>query len=191
MTTVSGGSQAGPTSDRPPWPSCADQAFEECYREHSPSVQRLAQHLCGSRLAPDVTQEVFLLLWRHPTKFDPTKGSMRSLLLTVTRHKAIDLMRSDGARALRERRSAAPETSLADVEGSVVAREEAARIAQAIDALPARQRAAVRTVFYDDCSYRAAAVVLRQPEGTTKSQVRAALGTLRSPSSGLSERSPR
>jgi RNA polymerase sigma-70 factor, ECF subfamily len=165
--------------------------FERCYREHSGRVHKLAQRLCGPRLAADVTQEVFLSLWRHPQRFDPARGSMRSLLLTATHHKAVDLIRSESARDLRERRSAPPETALVDVEARVLENERASRIAQAVHALPKLQRDAVTTVFYGQHTYREAAVVLNQPVGTTKGRIRAALWQLRESSyeSNLTESS--
>src|SRR5947209_3350439 len=68
----------------------------------------LARRICADeKLAEDVVQEVFLTLWRDPTRYDPARGGFATWLLTVTHHRAVDAVRkkapSDDAWWLRRR----------------------------------------------------------------------------------------
>ena len=76
----------------------AETVFKDVYDEHGPGVFRMASKICGPRLAADVTQEVFLQFWRCPERFDLTRGTLRSLLLTMAHHRSVDLVRAENAR---------------------------------------------------------------------------------------------
>ena len=105
---------------------------------------------------------------------------MRSYLLTVSRGVAIDFLRRDTARRIRDDRliSQNRETHL-DV-GQRLARKEAiTRVAQALDQLSHSERDAIVAAFYEDITYREVAVQLGVPEGTVKSRIRHGLQKLR------------
>jgi RNA polymerase sigma-70 factor (ECF subfamily) len=156
----------------------AETAFRNLYHEHGPGVFRMASRLCGPRLAADVTQEVFLQFWRSPERFDPTRGSLRSLLVTMAHHKSIDLVRTENARRRRELRSTTEDSTDIAMEG-VLEGDRIARLTEELSKLPQEQREAIVITFYGHCSYREAAVVLGHPEGTVKSRIRAGLTQLR------------
>jgi len=44
--------------------------------------------------AEDVTQEVFLRLWNHPDRFDPSRGTLRAFLLAQAHARSVDAIRS-------------------------------------------------------------------------------------------------
>ncbi|GAC1517385.1 MAG: hypothetical protein NVS1B12_02470 [Acidimicrobiales bacterium] len=157
----------------------ADEAFATAYDDHSRAVHNLARTVCGPSSAEDVTQNVFLALWRNPGRFDPSRGSLRTLLLTMTHNMAIDLLRSGTARRQREDR-AAPHLSgrSPDIEAEVESDDNVTRILRALDTLPGGEKDAIVTSFYGGCTYRQTAVVLGQPEGTVKSRIRAGLRRL-------------
>jgi DNA-directed RNA polymerase specialized sigma24 family protein len=52
-------------------------------------------------------QEVFLTLWRDPTRFDPARGGFATWLLTVTHHRAVDAVRKESV--IRRRVVVVPE----------------------------------------------------------------------------------
>ena len=150
----------------------------DAYRAHRTAVRSLALRICGSGGAEDVTQEVFMRLWRDPGRFDPARGSIRTFLLTMTHHMAVDRIRSTTARHRREVQSLTADSAISDVEGEALLGQVRERIVAAVDALPAPEKEAIRTAFYGDCTYREAARILRQPEGTTKSRIRSGLKRL-------------
>jgi len=60
-----------------------EEALAEIYRRHAGAVFGLAKRLIfDAVLAEEVTQEVFVRLWREPERYDPTRGSLRTFLLS-------------------------------------------------------------------------------------------------------------
>jgi len=55
--------------------------------------------------AQDVVQDVFVELWRHPGRYDPAAGTLRTYLSVLARHRAVDLVRSELRRVARQERS--------------------------------------------------------------------------------------
>ncbi|MGH9057768.1 MAG: sigma-70 family RNA polymerase sigma factor, partial [Acidimicrobiales bacterium] len=83
-----------------------DSALAEVYRRHGGAVHGLARRVLGSESrAEEITQDVFVDLWRRPEVFDPARGSLRSFLLTVAHRRSVDVLRSEASRAAREQRS--------------------------------------------------------------------------------------
>jgi len=166
-----GSARAGRPQDR--------DVFGEVYSDHLESVYGLARRVCGSSLAADVTQEVFVQLWRRPESFDSSRGSLRALLLTMAHNKSVDQIRSESARRTREQHTWDIDSSYGDVDDDCLADELIVRVVQALDRLPMKLREAVVTAFYGQCTYRQAAIVLDLPEGTVKARIRRGLEQLR------------
>ncbi len=153
--------------------------FARIFREHSSAVYGLACSVCGPAFAAEVTQDVFVRLWAQPEKFDPARGSLRSFLLAMANGRAIDVVRSEIARRNREDRTSrfAP-PACAESDQELLERERSATIAGAVSELPPGERDAIVSAFYGERTYREAAEVLGEPEGTVKSRIRAGLRTL-------------
>jgi RNA polymerase sigma-70 factor (ECF subfamily) len=159
----------------------SESALAELYRRHAGSVLGLARRLLGDQtLAEEVVQEVFLRLWRSPEKFDPQRGSLRSFLLAQTHGRAIDLLRSERARRLREEREAmvTPEESY-DIEREVWDLTVAERVRQALETLTPDERRAIELAYFGGHTYREVAAILDEPEGTIKSRIRVGLRRMR------------
>src|SRR3954454_15982782 len=72
-------------------------AFEVVYERHSTVAYSLAHRICGRKSsAEDVVQEPFLSAWRRASAFDATRGSLRTWLLSIVHHRAIDSLRRTG-----------------------------------------------------------------------------------------------
>ncbi len=157
-----------------------EQALAEVYRRHAGSVRALALRLIhDADLAEDVVQEVFLRLWRHPRRFDPERGSLRSYLLAHTHGRSVDLIRSESARRRREEREArlAP-VDLPGVAEQVWQSALADEVRQALAGLAANERKAIELAYYGGLTYREVARLLAEPEGTVKSRIRSGLRRL-------------
>src|SRR4051794_24767285 len=73
-------------------------AFARVYDEHSPGVYRAAYGIVrDATMAQDVTQDVFLRLWRRPRTFDSGRGEIGSYLRLMARSRALDLWREGQA----------------------------------------------------------------------------------------------
>lgn len=105
---------------------------------------------------------------------------MRTLLLTITHHCAVEHLRSSATRLRRDQRWGVDPAGVAaiDVERQVLDRERSTQIRAAIERLPRAEREAIVTAYYGNCTYREAAAVLGEPEGTVKARIRAALTRL-------------
>src|ERR1700710_1224015 len=69
-------------------------AFEMVYERHSAAAFSLAYRMMGRRgLAEDVVQDAFLSLWRSGARYDATRGSVRTWVLGIVHHRAIDALR--------------------------------------------------------------------------------------------------
>ncbi len=156
-------------------------ALAEVYRRHAGAVFGLARRLLSdTALAEEVVQEVFLRLWNAPDRFDAARGTLRSYLLAQTHGRAVDLLRSEGARRNREDRDARATVDAGyDIEREVADWATAGTVRRALDALPSAERHAIELAYFGGLTYREVAVRLGEPEGTVKSRIRSGLKRLR------------
>jgi len=130
--------------------------------------------------AADLFQETFTRVVRHGGSFRGA-SRFRTWLYAI----AANLCRSHLRKARRARDSARVDPTLhpdpsAGPGNLVASREIGERVALAVQRLPGEQREVVVLRVYDDMSYREIAEVVERPLGTVKSQMRLALGKLRS-----------
>ena len=132
--------------------------------------------LADTGAAEDVLQEVFMQLWRNPTAFDSSRGSLGAWLAVITRNRSID--------ALRKRRS---ETDIDDVIVSVqpdlASEAERARALEKVrgvlGSMPVSQRTALELAFFEGLTHTEIAGKTGEPLGTIKTRIRSGLLTIR------------
>src|SRR3954470_374278 len=72
-----------------------ETAFAELYDAVSARLFGLVRRVVRDPAqSEEVTQEVFLEIWRHSGRFDPSRGSALSWMLTIAHRKAVDRVRS-------------------------------------------------------------------------------------------------
>jgi RNA polymerase sigma-70 factor (ECF subfamily) len=131
--------------------------------------------------AEEVTQEVFVELWRTAARFDPTRGSVRTWAATMAHRRAVDRVRSEQSARDREVVDATREIvhEHDHVVEEVTASLDRERVAQALRGLTEPQREAVTMAYYGGLTYREVAIRLDLPEGTVKTRIRDGLIKLR------------
>lgn len=155
-------------------------ALAEAYRRHGGVVWALASRVCRDhQLAEDVTQTVFVAFWSRPDRFDADRGSLRSWLLTQAHARAVDLVRSEEARRRRHERQATRVDATVELDTRIYVEEMAGEVRRAVESLPADERDPILLAYFGGRTYREAAELLGQPEGTVKSRIRVGLRTLR------------
>jgi RNA polymerase sigma-70 factor (ECF subfamily) len=149
-------------------------ALAEAYRRHGGAVFGLARRvLNGASEAEDVTQEVFLRLWNQPERFDPTRGTLRSFLLMQSHARAVETVRTLGARRRREindaQKTARGAYDMQHEAWDVVMAED---VKKALGELPPEERKAIELAYFEGLTYVKVAEILNEPEGTVKSRIR-------------------
>jgi RNA polymerase sigma-70 factor (ECF subfamily) len=137
------------------------------------------------QLAEDLTQEVFLRLWRRPHLYDVGRGRFITWLLSVARNRSIDERRSRGRRFRHETPpSLGAEELLASApaeegQDAAVLSDERVQIERAMATLPAEQRLAIQLAYFGGYTQQEIAQGLHQPLGTVKTRIRLGLQKLR------------
>jgi RNA polymerase sigma-70 factor (ECF subfamily) len=138
------------------------------------------------QIAEDVTQDVFLRLWRRPDLFDAARGRFVTWLLSIARNRAIDEQRSRGRRFRHESPpSPATEEILAAAEAdsdgvdTAVLSEERVIIQRALAKLPAEQKLVIQLAYFGGYTQQEIATGLHQPLGTVKTRIRLGMQKLR------------
>lgn len=158
-------------------------ALAAVYSRLGPAVFGTAMRVLGdSGRAEDVTQAVFLALWQGPGRYDPTRGSLKALLVAIAHHRAIDVVRSERSRQRREDRHGRADAAswVTDHVGEVVCVDESgAAVRAALAALDSDEREVIELAYFGGRTYREVSRELDLPEGTVKSRIRRGMDRLR------------
>ena len=158
-------------------------AFEVIYDRHSSAAFSLAYRIVGTRNgAEDVSQEAFLNLWRSGARYERARGSVRTWVLGIVHHRAIDFLRRA---AVHDKRRASDEGmeerfesgERTDVE--VARRDEAQTVRAAMQTLPGEQSQVIELAYFGGFTHTEIAEMLDTPVGTVKGRMRLGLKKLR------------
>ncbi|MDN7121075.1 ECF RNA polymerase sigma factor SigK [Nocardioides sp. ChNu-153] len=159
-----------------------EQAFAALYDATSARVHGLVLRVVRNpSQAEEVTQEVFLEIWRTASRFDPERGSALSWLMTIAHRKAVDRVRSAEA-ATRRDTSYHQQSQGVDHDATAEAAHssiEAQRVRSALGALTAVQHEAVQLAYFGGYTHTEVAAMLDLPVGTAKTRIRDGLIRLR------------
>ena len=156
-----------------------EAAVNELFEATCPALLRYARELTSREdFAQDAVQHAFIQVWKERAALRP-EGSLKALLYTTVRHRALKQMRNEKNRS--ELASKRLEGPAAEPSPSETADAEmlGARIRDWISELPARRREAFRLSRFDQLSYREIAEVMDISVRTVESHVRHALDHLR------------
>jgi len=155
------------------------QSFAELFERTKNLVYKTAYLMLGSaEEAEDALQEVFVLVYKSLSSFDPRKGALTTWLHRITVNYCLGVRRKRhvDSRPLEEDEL----EQLSDPRPSGMARlEDAQTMAQAIQSLSDKQRVVVILRYYWDLPYSEIAEILDIPLGTVKSRLERALHSLR------------
>ncbi len=129
--------------------------------------------------AEDVTQQVFLGVWRGRAGFRPERGPLGAWLVGITRRKIVDAL------AARTRRLGVIDSVAHEVRSSrqeertIDAAVDRVLLVDALSRLPVHQREVLCMAFYEDLTQAQIAQRTGIPLGTVKSHTRRGLHRLR------------
>ena len=160
--------------------------FSAVYDEHAAGVYGAALRILNDPAkAQDVAQDVFLRIWRTPSRFDARRGELGSFLRLMARSRALDLWReSQAAGRARDRLEvvvAAESVQRADDRPAttVERNEEGGVVRDALHALPEAQREALVLAYWGGLTADQIAKRSGVPLGTAKSRIRLGLSRMR------------
>jgi len=148
--------------------------FQSLFEEHKEAVYRFAWRMMNSpAAAEDVAQDVFLSLLRHPARFDPARGRVRSFLLGITRNLVLKRWRDEGQWDEFDDEQFAPEPVV------VTHADTAEIVGRAVRSLPPLQREVLILAEYEGLSLEEIARAVQSEIGTIKSRLHRARENLR------------
>ena len=158
----------------------SDTALAAIYDRYGRPCWSLAKRILrDDELAKEVVQEVFLALWRNPGAYDPVRGSFATWLLSLTHHKAVDLVRREDG---HKRRAAAVAIDLDEtvtIDDAVNDGVRATRVRRALAALPEAQREVLVLAYFGGYTQPEIAARTGAPLGTVKTRTLLGMRRLR------------
>jgi RNA polymerase sigma factor (sigma-70 family) len=159
-----------------------ESALEVLYRRYGGACFALARRILDdNHLAEDVVQQVFTALW-NGSGYDIRRGAVSTWLMSITHHKAIDVLRREGPR----RKRLASDQALLEVATSGPGPDEEAwmrlraeRTRASLRTLPPEQRELLLLAYYGGYSQSEIAGLTGLPLGTVKSRTLSAMRRLR------------
>lgn len=168
-----------------------EDAFRGLFQRYAPTAKALAQRVVRqSHLAEEIVQEAFLAVWRDPTAYDEARGSVKSWLMGMVHHRAVDLVRREESQRRRAEASIAEAAEVnVDHADEVVDRlglpEERRAVRSALDELPGEQRQVLEMMYFDGLSQSQIAERTGIPLGTVKSRTLLGMRRLRTALAGV------
>ncbi|MBJ7331298.1 MAG: sigma-70 family RNA polymerase sigma factor [Solirubrobacteraceae bacterium] len=173
-----------------------DAPLEELYDRYHRRVWAVGLRRLGDRgAAEDLVQETFVRLWRAAGRFDPERGTVGALLMTIAHHAAADLAHQRARQTAGVLLHADVNTKVGRAGASMEVPEEERLLLRdelqaAIGALSPAHREVLHLHFHEDLTQIEIARRLDLPLGTVKSRVFYSLRQLRaamtrSPAAGL------
>lgn len=159
-----------------------EAAFAELYDATAARLHGLVLRVVRDPAqAEEVTQEVFLQVWRTAGRFDAARGSALSWLMTLAHRRAVDRVRSAEAAGRHETAYHrhdldTPHDSTAEAAETTL---EARRVRSALAALTPVQREALELAYFSGYTHTEVASMLDLPLGTAKTRIRDGLIRLR------------
>jgi RNA polymerase sigma-70 factor, ECF subfamily len=165
-----------------------ERALGELYDRHGSTVYAVARAIVGERAdTEEVVVDAFGQAWRTAGQFDPARGTVTAWLATITRTRALDLVRARGRRSKALTRAAqeseagfaAPVAANAAPDRDVERQETRQLVTRSLRELPDAQRRVIELAYFGGLSHSEIAAELQEPLGTVKTRLRAGMEKLR------------
>lgn len=158
-------------------------ALAKCYDQMGPVVFSLAVRMLRDRpAAEDVTQDIFVQVWRQVANYDTTRGSPEAWIMMIARTRILDRLRSRSAGiVLKPVGDHLPDAPDAEdwPDDLAISREDAVNVRRALSELPHDQKHAIELAFFDGLTHVEISEKLSVPLGTIKTRIRLGLIKIR------------
>jgi RNA polymerase sigma-70 factor, ECF subfamily len=157
-------------------------ALDELYERYKTMAYSIAYRITDdATLAEDVVQDAFLGAWRNAARYVDGRGSVKTWLLSIVHHRAIDAIRRRRPVSELPEADAVPPPALRlpDVWGEVAANLDAETVRAALAVLSDVQREAIELAYFGGLTQVEIAERTDTPLGTVKSRMRLGLLAMR------------
>lgn len=158
-----------------------ESALKKLYDNTISQVYGLAYKIVNNKPdADEVAMDVFKQIWNKAADYQPGRGSPSAWLITVTRSRAIDKIRSDTKRRTTNEallNDSVDNSPLPDETSSV--REKREFIEKALSKLSPQQRRSIELAYFKGLSQSEISKEMNEPLGTVKSWMRTGMMRLR------------
>src|SRR5918999_3788431 len=168
-------------------------ALSDLYERYRTVTYSLALRIAAdAATAEDVVQDAFLGVWRNAGRYAATRASVRTWVLAIVHHRAIDAVRRRRPTSELPDAEAPPPSSLVlpDIWPEVAGRLDRETVIAALETLSPIQREALELAYYGGLTQQEIAARTGAPLGTVKSRVRLGLLALRETLTGHDEGEP-
>lgn len=158
------------------------EALSELYDRYRALMYGLAMRITNdTQMAQDAVQEAFVAVWRNAGRYSAARASVRTWILSITHHRAIDLIRRRRATVPLPEAGGTVNAALTvpDVWTEVSRSMDSDAVRHAIAQLPEAQRLAIELAYFHGLTQVEIAERTQSPLGTIKSRVRLGLLTMR------------
>lgn len=159
-----------------------EEAFAELYDLTSPRIYGIVLRVLRSAdHAAEVTQEVYVEVWRQSARYARDKGSVLGWMATMAHRRAVDRVRSVTSEVARDQRDAATsaEREVDHVWEDVEQKLDTERVRKGMASLTTIQREAISLAYFGGYTQSEVASLLKLPLGTVKTRIRDGLIGLR------------
>ena len=159
-----------------------EDAFAELYDATNSRVFGVILRVLRSPdMAAEVTQEVYIEIWRHAARYAAERGSVLAWMTTVAHRRAVDRVRSESSDTARENRFAGlnAEPDVDRVWEDLEQRIDVERVRKGMASLTEIQREALTLAYFGGYTQTQVAALLKLPLGTVKTRIRDGLIGLR------------
>ncbi|HEX2903198.1 MAG TPA: ECF RNA polymerase sigma factor SigK [Jatrophihabitans sp.] len=159
-----------------------ERAFAALYDRTASRVYGMVHRVVrDAAQSAEVTQDIYLEIWRTAARFDATKSAVLPYLLMVAHRRAVDRVRSAQASVVRDDKYERlhEERPFDSVAETVQSRLDGQRVRKVLDGLTEAQREAISLAYFGGYTHSEVAELLALPLGTVKTRIRDGLIRMR------------
>ncbi len=159
------------------------EAFAVLYDRHGRTAYSLAYRMMGERqAAEDLIQDAFLKVWRSAGTYRAYRASVRTWILSITRNRGIDQLRSAASRRRTQDtvKAETPAFQPSEAFDEAQSRTQQQHVRQALQELPPEQLKVLELAYFSGYTHTEIAELLDVPLGTVKGRMRLGLKKMRS-----------
>jgi len=139
-------------------------------RHHLRVLRFIMRITRNESMAEDLTNEVFLEVWRNAHKFEG-RSAVSTWMLSIAHHRTVDLLRKRSESELDDDTAGRIPDQADSPEINAAKQDKSAQIRVCMDQLSAEHREIIDLVYYHEKSIREIAEIIGIPEGTVKTRM--------------------